>query len=95
MLIEAAHGAASTKHTYLGALYRRLSARRGKKKALVAVGHAILVIAYQVIIHRVPYSELGEDYFEKLNQQRVKQRLVKRLQGLGYDVVLTPVQAAA
>lgn len=95
VLIEAAHGAASTKHTYLGALYRRLSARRGKKKALIAVGHAILVIVYHVIIRHVPYDELGENYFEELNRQRVKQRLVKRLEGLGFNVELTAIELAA
>ena len=95
VLIEAAHGAASTKKTYLGALYRRLGARRGKKKALVAVGHAILVIVYHVLKHRMPYQELGHNYFDERDRQAVKQRLVKRLEGLGFNVELTAVEQAA
>jgi transposase len=59
VLIEAAHGAAHAKQTYLAALYRRLAARRGTKKALVAVGHAILVMVYHVLMRRVPYHDLG------------------------------------
>ena len=82
-------------HTYLGALYRRLSARRGKKKALVAVGHAILEIVYHVLKRRVPYQELGENYFDERDRQAVKHRLVRRLESLGYQVeLLTPPQAA-
>lgn len=95
VLIEAAHGAAATKHTYLGALYRRLSARRGKKKALVALGHAILEIVYHVVKRRVPYAELGENYFDERDRQAVKRRLVRRLENLGYQVeLLAPPQAA-
>jgi transposase len=51
------------KGTYLSAQYARLKGRRGSKKAAVAVGHSILVIAYHVLEHKVPYEELGEDYF--------------------------------
>jgi len=96
VLIEVAHGAASTKHTYLNALYRRLSARRGKKKALVAVGHAILEIVYQVVKRRVPYQDLGENYFDERDRQAVKRRLVRRrLESLGYQVGLLATPQAA
>ena len=95
VLIEAAHGAASTKHTYLGALYHRLSARRGKKKALVAVGHAILEIVYHVIKRQVPYQDLGENYFDERDRQAVKRRLVRRLESLGYQVELLATPQAA
>ena len=56
--VGTAHGAATTKNTYLGALYRRLAPRRGTRKALVAVGHAILVIVYHVLKRGEPYQDL-------------------------------------
>ena len=95
LLIEAAHGAAHAKQTYLGALYRRLAARRGAKKALVAVGHAILVIAYHVLARREPYQDLGANYFDERDRQAVERRLVRRLEQLGYEVKLKPAEAAA
>lgn len=95
LLIEAAHGAAHAKGTYLGALYRRLAARRGTKKALVAVGHAILVIVYHVLTRREPYHDLGVNYFDERDRQAVERRLVKRLEQLGYEVRLKPAEATA
>ena len=95
VLIEAAHGAAHAKQTYLAALYRRLAARRGTKKALVAVGHAILVMVYHVLMRRVPYHDLGPNYFDERDRRAVERRLVRRLKALGYKVeLLTPAQAA-
>lgn len=88
VLTEAAHGAAATKQTYLGALYPRLAARRGKKKALVAVGHVILVIVYHVLKRGEPYQELGANYFDERDRQSVERRLVRRLEQLGYQVSL-------
>jgi transposase len=90
VLIEAAHGAAHTKHTYLAALYRRMQARRGTKKALVAVGHAILVIIYHILSRKEPYQDLGANYFEERDRQAVQRRLVRRLEQLGYQVTIQP-----
>jgi transposase len=92
VLLEAAHGAAHTKKTYLGAQYRRLAAKRGGKKALVAVGHSILVIVYHVLTRRQPYEELGVNYFDEHDRRRVEQRLVRRLERLGYQVELHPAE---
>lgn len=69
--------------------------RRGKKKAAVAVGHAIVVMAYHILKHKVPYYELGADYFDQLNVTHIKHHFVKRLEGLGYKVTLEPLQAVA
>ena len=88
VLIEIAHVAAKTKDTYLAAQYRRIAARRGKKRALVALGHTILVIIYHILTRRQPYQELGVAYFDQLDRQRVEQRLVRRLERLGYTVSL-------
>jgi transposase len=92
-LVEAAHAAGRTKETYLSAQYRRLATRRGKKKAAVAVGHTILVIAYCLLERSCSYEELGGNYFDKRDRQGVERRLVRRLEGLGYKVSLDPVAA--
>ena len=91
-LAEAAWAASHTKDTYLAAQYRRLAARRGKKRALLAVGHSILVIVYHVLTHHVEYHDLGGDYFDRLQPERLKRYLVRRLQHLGFDVALTAKQ---
>lgn len=89
--MEAAHGAAHTKHTYLAALYHRLAARRGRNKATLAVAHAILVICYHLLTRQEPYRELGANYFDERARHDVERRLIQRLQRLGYNVVLQPV----
>jgi transposase len=89
-LTEAAWAASHTKNTYLATQFRRLAARRGKKRALVAVGHSLLVIIYHVLKNNVEYHDLGPDYFDKLEPERLRRYLVKRLQHLGFDVALSP-----
>jgi hypothetical protein len=88
LLVQAAQAAAHTKHTALAARYRRIAARRGHKKAIVAQAHALLVIMYHVIARRQPYHELGEDYFQRLDPQARAKRLVHQLGRLGCDVQL-------
>jgi len=96
-LNQAAHGAAHTKGTYLSAQYHRLAGRRGKKKAIMAVAHSILVIAYHLIKRQEPYRELGGDYFDQRRPEATAKRLVKRLQQLSYEVVIQsqPANVAA
>lgn len=89
-LIEAAHGAARSKDTYLAAQYQRLAARRGKKRAAIAVAHSILVIAYHVLRRRQPYRELGPNFFDERDKTRVQRRLIQRLEKLGFTVELHP-----
>ena len=69
--------------------FRRLAKRRGDKKAVVAVAHSILVIAYHVLRDGVSYRELGGDYFDRLNTDRLTRYHTKRLAALGYTVTLT------
>lgn len=88
-LMQAAH-VASRSRTYLAAQYRRIAARRGKKRATMAVAHSILVIAYYVIQRQEPYRELGANYFDQQRPQPTTKRLVKRLENLGYEVALQP-----
>jgi transposase len=90
-LIEAAQAAGRTKNTYLAAQYHRLAGRRGKKKAAVAVGHTILVVAYHLL--RQPgatYRDPGPHHFDERDRQAVRHRLVHRLEGLGYKVTVEP-----
>ncbi|MBK9715421.1 MAG: IS110 family transposase [Kouleothrix sp.] len=93
-LIEAAHGAARSKETYFAALFRRIAARRGKKRALVAVGHAVLVAAYHMLTRKEPYRDLGVNYFDERDRLAVERRTIRRLERLGYRVELVPSQAA-
>lgn len=94
-LIEAAHGAAHTKNKYLKTQYHRIAAHRGKKKALVAVGHSILVISYHLLTRRQAYSDLGANYFDERDRNSVQRRCVKRLEKLGFKVELQPTALAA
>ena len=94
-LVEAARAAGRTKHTYLGAQYRRIAAKRGAKRAAVAVAHSILVIVYHILTGHEPYHDLGVTYFDERDRQAIQRRLVKRLHALGYDVVLQPRAPAA
>lgn len=93
VLVEVAHVGAKTKNTYLSAQYRRIAAKRGKKRALIAVGHSVLVMIYHMLSRRQPYHELGGDYFDRRDRERAGQRLVKRLELLGYAVNLEPKAA--
>ena len=88
-LIQAAHAAGHTQ-TYLGEQYRRISARRGAKKAAMAVGHSILVIFYHMVKTGESYHEKGVDYFTDVNKQKIQQRLVRQLERLGNTVILQP-----
>jgi transposase len=94
-LTQAAWAARHTKGTYLSAFYHRLAARRGKKRAIVALGHSLLVIIYQVLKRGTTYEELGANYLDQLEPERLTRHLVKRLESLGHKVTLEPKQDAA
>ncbi len=70
-----------------------MARRRGKKKALLALAHKLLVIIYHLLRTKKPYTELGADYFDKLDATRIERRAVQRLEQLGYTVTLTPKEA--
>jgi transposase len=88
-LVESARGAVFKRDSYLAAQYRRLIKRRGDKKAIVAVAHSILVIAYHILRDGGSYRELGGNYFDHLNAQRLTRYHTQRLTALGYAVTLT------
>jgi transposase len=90
-MCEAAWAAAHSKNTYFAAQFGRIAARRGKKRALIAVAHSLLVVAYEVLKNKEHYRELGADFFDDLSKDQVKRRLVQRLKKLGFQVAVTPV----
>lgn len=94
-LVEAAHAAAKAKRTYLRDKFYRLKARRGYKRAAVAIAHKILVSIYHMLSQNVSYNDLGDLYLDKLNKNHLTRNLVHRLERLGYSVTLTPQQKAA
>ena len=93
-LVQAAWAASHTKATYLSSQYRRLARRRGKKKALVAVAHTLLVMCCAVLTKAEPYQELGADYLDKREPDRRTKQLVRQLENLGHKVTLEPKAVA-
>jgi transposase len=87
-LVEAAHAAAKAKGTYLRDKFYRLKARRGYKRAAVALAHKILVAIYHMLSHQVCYNELGDAYLDKRNKHQLTRNLIHRLERLGYKVTL-------
>jgi len=93
--VQAGWAASHQKGTYLSAKYKRLVKRMGKKKALVAIGHNLLVIAYHIMKQRVSYKELGEDYFDRKYKQGQRARLIRKLESLGLKVTVEELPEAA
>jgi transposase len=87
-LIQAALGAAHKKDSALQARYHRVKRHRGHKKAVVAVGHQILEIAYYVMRDGVTYQEFGADYFDRRHAERAVRRHVRQLEALGFHVTI-------
>jgi len=94
-LTQASWAASHTKLTYLSAQHKRLIRRIGKRKALVAVGHSILVIAYHTLKNRASYHELGGDYFDRRNVEQLQARYIRKLEALGLKVTVEALPDAA
>lgn len=93
-LCQAAWAASHAHDTYFSAQYHRIVARRGKKRAITAVAHSLLVTIYHMLKHGTPFQDLGPDFFNHIHPERMKQYLVSRLETLGYHVTLEPHTAA-
>jgi transposase len=91
VLIQCGWAASRTKKSYLGAQFRRLRARRGPKKAVVAVAASILTATYYMLTRQTTYNDLGPDYFEGANREKLASRLVRKLGNLGFAVELKEV----
>lgn len=89
-LVTVAWGAVRTKNSYLQAQFHRLRARRGAKKAIVAVAASMLTAAYHMLKNGVEYKDLGAEHFTRHDRSKTIQRLVRRLSDLGCSVQLTP-----
>jgi transposase len=87
-LCQAAWAASHTRDTYFAAQFRRLAAKRGKKRAIIAVAHSMLVVIYTMLKQGKGYQELGVDYFERLHADDFKRYLVRKLEAQGYKVTL-------
>jgi transposase len=94
-LIQAAHAAVKVKESYLGVFYRRLASRHGVKKAIMAVAHKLLVIAYTLLTNRELYHEPGSNYLDARRTDQTLRRLRARIEQLGYTVNLEPREAVA
>jgi transposase len=93
-LVQVAWAASRKKGSYFQAQFRRLAARRGKKRAIVAVAHSILTDTYHIVKYGKPYRELGADHFDRISRERIRRYHVKRLETLGYKVQLQDNRAA-
>jgi len=94
-LTQLAHGAVRTKGTYLSALYRRLAARRGKRRAILAVAHSIMGSVFHMLSRNEPYRELGATYFDERRRHYTVDRLLSRIEHLGHRAHLAPLPTAA
>jgi transposase len=92
-LTEATHSVKGSKN-YLGALYRRTAARKGRKRAGIVVAHAMLRISYYLLTRKEMYVDLGENYFDEQRQQAIVRHALRRLEGLGYSVTLKEPEAS-
>lgn len=90
-LVQAANAAVRCKNSYLNTVYRRLVARRGRKKAIVAVAHRIVIALYHMLTKHEPYRDVGANYLHNSSPDRFLQRLSHQATQLGYQVEFTPL----
>ena len=87
-LCQSAWAVAHSKRNYLSAVFYRHAGRHGLRKAVVATAHQLLIIVYHMLRDKQPYRDLGADYFDRLNPERTKRKLIRRIQRLGFDIVV-------
>jgi transposase len=94
-LIEAARAGARSKNSYFSAQYSRIAKRRGPNKAAVAVAHSMLAVAWHLLTTGALYEDPGADYFQRRHDPAAQiKRLTRRIEALGYEIVLTEKAAA-
>jgi transposase len=94
-LLQGAWAATNTKESYLRAFFHRIKSRKQWGKAITAVAHKLLIIAYEILKTKAPYKDLGADYYDRLNPVKIAKKLVARLDRLGYEVTISPKEAEA
>jgi transposase len=92
-LCQSAWAVSHKKDCYLTAHFYRRASRSGMKKAILATAHQILIIAYHILRDGTRYQERGGDVYDRMNPEKTQQRLKRRLERLGWDVVLKPREA--
>ena len=94
-LVQAAWAASRKKSSYFHAQFGRITARRGKKRAIMAVAHSLLVTIYHMLKNKTKFKDLGHDYFDRLNSKKLIKYHTKRLESLGFEITLKPKECAA
>lgn len=94
-LVNCAHSAVKVKRSYFSALFARISAHRGKKRAYVAVAHSMLIAIYHVLRDGAIFKDLGADYYNQFNRERKANGMLKKLKALGYEVTIAAVSTVA
>lgn len=90
ILCQVAWAVSHTRDTYFAALFRRIAAKRGKKRAVLAVAHSLLVTIYALLHNGQTYQELGCDYFDRIHADNLKRYCLRKLEALGHTVILNP-----
>ena len=91
VLVQVAWAAVKVKKSYLSSFYHRLAARRGAKRAIIAVAHRLLIAIYHMLKKHEPYKDLGATYLDERNKPKVVSRMKHRIEQLGYRVTIEPV----
>lgn len=89
-LLECARAAIRNKQSYFYSRYQRIAARRGGKRALIAIAHTMLIVIYHMLREKVPYRDLGADYYSVINQDKIIKKNLRSLEKLGVDVIIQP-----
>jgi len=90
-IVECARAAIRNKNSYYYAKYCKISARRGGKRALIAVAHSMLLAIYHILKQKQHFADLGSDYFNTINAERILKKNLRSLHDLGYEVELSPI----
>lgn len=90
-LVECARTAIRKKDSYFYAKYQRIAARRGGKRALIAIAHSMLIAIYHILKELKPFKDLGSNYFISINEEKIIKKNIKSIENLGYEVVLQKV----
>jgi len=89
-IVECARAAIRCKNSYFFAKYTKIAARRGGKRALIAVAHSMLLAIYHILKEKQKFKDLGSDYFTTMNAEKIKNKNIKSLENLGFEVNLIP-----
>lgn len=95
MLVQCAKAARNVKGSYFSAQYQRIAARRGNNRATMAVAHSILTAIWHILKYKVPYHDLGADYYDGFHREQKIRAYLKRLHALGWEPELPATAASA